>query len=73
MRRYQPRRNHARLFRNWKKRESWEDDFYGRMMLEDGRSYWVGATVRTAWSGKQYISVYLRPIVSTLKNRSRTW
>ena len=35
-------------------------------MLEDGRAYWVGATLRTAWSGDQYLSVYLRPIVRTL-------
>lgn len=66
-RRYEPRRNHARLFRNLRKREAWESDYNGTIMLEDGRTYWVGATLRTAWSGQQYLSVCLRQKVPTLK------
>ena len=32
-RRYEPRPNHAHLFRNRKKQESWQSDFFGRIVL----------------------------------------
>lgn len=66
-RRYQLRPNYARLWRSPKKRESWESDFRGSVMLEDGRAYFVGAAFRTAWNGEKYLSIYLRPKVDTLE------
>ena len=72
-RRYEPRRNHARLFRNWRKRETWQSDFVGTMVLEDGRIYVVGVRIGITWSGKEFVSVYLRPKVATLRGRTRVW
>jgi hypothetical protein len=60
------RRNYARLFRNRKKRESWQSDFRGRVTLEDGRVYYAGVTVKTTPRGEEYLSIYLRPDLSTL-------
>jgi hypothetical protein len=67
--RYEPRPNHARLFRNRKKEESWQSDFSGRIVLQDGVSYFVGVTMRTSISGQQYLSLYLRPNISTLQGK----
>ena len=72
-RRYRPRHNYARLFRNRKKRENWESDFLGTMVLEDGRTYVVGVRNGITWSGKEFVSVYLRPKVETLRGRTRAW
>jgi hypothetical protein len=61
MRRYEPRPNFARLWRNRKKQESWQSDFSGRIVLQDGVSYFVGVTVRKTFGGEEYLSLYLRP------------
>jgi hypothetical protein len=60
-RRYGPRCNYARLFRNKKKRESWESDFRGKILLQDGVSYFVGVTRRTTFAGEEYLAICLRP------------
>jgi hypothetical protein len=60
-RRYEPRPNHAQLFRNRKKQESWQSDFLGRIVLQDGVSYFVGVTRRTTFAGEEYLTIYLRP------------
>ena len=65
-RRYEPRTNYARLWRNQKKRESWESDFRGRILLQDAVSYFVGVTVRTTLGGEEYLAIYLRPDLSTI-------
>jgi hypothetical protein len=65
MRRYEPRTNYARLWRNPKKRESWRSDFRGKIFLEDGRGYWVGLMRRSTFGGEEYWTVYLRPDLAT--------
>jgi len=60
-RRYQPRPNHARLFRNRQKCESWQSDFRGKILLQDGVSYFVGVTRRRTFAGEEYLAIYLRP------------
>ena len=36
-------------------------DFRGRITLQDGVSYFVGATMQTALDGEDYLAIYLRP------------
>jgi hypothetical protein len=38
----------------------------GRVTLEDGRVYYAGVTVKTTPRGEEYLSIYLRPDLSTL-------
>jgi hypothetical protein len=57
-----PSPNFARLFRNKKKCESWQSDFRGKILLQDGVSYFVGVTVRTTFAGEEYLAIYLRPL-----------
>jgi hypothetical protein len=54
-RRYQPRPNFAKLWRNSKKRERWQSDFRGKIFLEDGRGYWIGATLRATLDGEEFL------------------
>ena len=49
------------FFRNKRKRESWESDFRGKILLQDGISYFVGVTRRTTFAGEEYLALYLRP------------
>jgi hypothetical protein len=60
-RRYESRPNHARLFRNTAKRESWQSDFRGKIQLQDGIVYTVGITMRKTFAGEEFLSLYLRP------------
>jgi hypothetical protein len=60
-RRYESRPNHARLFRNSQKRESWQSDFRGKILLQDGTSYFIGVTRRRTFAGEEYLAIYLRP------------
>ena len=69
-RRYEPRPNYARLFRNRKKLESWQSDFVGRIVLQDGVSYFVGVTRRTTFADEEFLSLYLRPDLSSLRRRA---
>jgi hypothetical protein len=64
-RHYQTRSNYARLRRNPKKKERWQSDFRGKIVLQDGACYFVGATLCTAWNGEQYLVIYLRPDMAT--------
>jgi len=59
--RYEPRPNHARLWRNRKKVESWQSDFLGKVTLQDAVTYHVGVTRRTTFAGEEYLAIYLRP------------
>jgi hypothetical protein len=63
MRRCRP--NYARLWSNRAKREDWESDFRGRILLQDGVSYFVGVKVRTGLNEEQYLEVFLRPDLAT--------
>jgi len=60
-RRYERRSNYTKLIRNEKKRESWESDFRGKILLQDGIQYSVGVTVRRTFVGEEYLAIYLRP------------
>jgi hypothetical protein len=60
-RRYEPRPNHARLFRNRKKQETWQSDFRGKIQLQDGIEHFVGVTIRRTFAGEEYLAIYLRP------------
>jgi hypothetical protein len=61
-RRYEPRPNHARLLRKKEKRESWQSDFRGEIVLQDGVEYFVGVTRRTTFAEEEFLAIYLRPI-----------
>jgi hypothetical protein len=69
-RRYERRPNHARLFRNKDKCESWQSDFRGKIFLEDGREYWIGTARRVTCTGEEYWTIYLRPDSPTRRARS---
>jgi hypothetical protein len=40
----------------------WQSDFAAPVMLEDGRHYHIGVTVRTGRDGEQELHLYLRPL-----------
>jgi hypothetical protein len=67
-RRYEPRPNYARLWRNRAKRENWQNDFRGKILLQDGISYFVGVMVRRTFAGEEYLAIYLRPELPLAKN-----
>ena len=70
MRRYERRSNYARLFRNKEKRESWQSDYRGKIALENGTAYFIGATVRRTADGEEFLSIYLRPDIPTLRTKA---
>ena len=68
---YERRPNYARLWRNRAKREDWQSDFKGKILLQDGVSYFVGVTRRTTFAGEEYLAIYLRPDIPTFCGRAR--
>jgi hypothetical protein len=39
--------------------ESWQSDFRGNILLQDGISYFVGVTVRRTFAGEEYLAIYI--------------
>lgn len=60
---YEDRRNAAACFANRHKREDWQADFVGVMVVEglptDGK-VWVNIKERTSRNGQRYLSVVLQ-------------
>jgi hypothetical protein len=60
-RRYEPRPNYGRLWRNHRKQASRQSDFLGTIDLQDGNTYHIGVTRRSTFAGEEFLTIYLRP------------
>jgi hypothetical protein len=61
---WEERRNSSACFKNKDKREPWQNDYVGVVVIEglpDGAKAWVKVKQRTTRNGETYLTVTLKP------------
>lgn len=54
---YEMKAGQGSAFPNENKKEDWHADFRGRIMLPDGRTYWMDVTNKKTKDGKPWVAV----------------